>query len=129
WNNLASAFLPDAAGGPASQGVFKKTWAGLFFGNSASTDPRNAAASDPACGRFSADICAAYFDLATTGHPSEADVALLDRSSPSRILGQISAPTLLIQGEADSLFPLDQADANARGIAAAGTPVRVAWFT
>ena len=48
---------------------------------------------------------------------------------PGRVLDRIKAPTLLIQGEADSLFPLAEADANARGIAATGTPVRVAWFT
>src|SRR6185369_4948086 len=35
----------------------------------------------------------------------------------------------LVQGTADSLFPLGEADANAKGIAANGTPVRVAWFT
>ena len=35
------------------------------------------------------------------------------------------APTLLVQGTQDSLFGLGQADANARGIAAAGTPVKV----
>jgi ABC-2 type transport system ATP-binding protein len=34
---------------------------------------------------------------------------------------------LLSQGEQDSLFPLGQADANARGIAANGTPVKVIW--
>ncbi len=129
WNNLARAFLPDADGGPASEGVFKKAWAGLFFGNSGSSDPRAGAPSDPACGRFAADVCAVYFDLASTGRASDSDVALLDRSSPSQILGDITAPTLLIQGEADSLFPLSEADANARGIAATGTPVRVAWFT
>ena len=54
---------------------------------------------------------------------------LLRRSSPAGVLDRIKAPTLLVQGEADTLFPLGEADANARGIAAAGTPVRVAWFT
>ena len=41
---------------------------------------------------------------------------------------RITAPTLLVQGEQDTLFGLDQADANARQIAAAGAPVKVAWF-
>jgi ABC-2 type transport system ATP-binding protein len=45
------------------------------------------------------------------------------------VLDKIKAPTLLIQGEVDTLFPLSEADANAKGIAATGTPVRVAWFT
>jgi len=43
------------------------------------------------------------------------------------VLDRITAPTLLSQGEQDSLFPLGQADANARGIAANGIPVKVIW--
>jgi ABC-2 type transport system ATP-binding protein len=43
------------------------------------------------------------------------------------VINRISAPTLLSQGEQDSLFPLGQAGANARGIAANGTPVKVIW--
>ena len=38
-------------------------------------------------------------------------------------------PTLLVQGEQDTLFGLDQADANARQIAAAGGTVKVVWYT
>ena len=49
-------------------------------------------------------------------------------NSPARILDQIKAPTLLIQGEADSLFPLSEGDANAKGIAANGTPVKLVWY-
>ncbi|PWU50994.1 ABC transporter ATP-binding protein, partial [Micromonospora globispora] len=86
-------------------------------------------AADPSCGRFAADICAAYLRIATTGRADAEAVALLRRSSPAGVLDRIKAPTLLVQGEADSLFPLAEGDANARGIAAAGTPVRVAWFT
>ena len=36
---------------------------------------------------------------------------------------RITAPTLLVQGEEDTLFGLDQADATARQIAAAGGTV------
>ncbi|GAB1643389.1 alpha/beta fold hydrolase [Krasilnikovia sp. MM14-A1259] len=162
WNDLARAFLPQSAD-IAAAGVFKKGWAGLFFGNgaaagasalgaadaSAADGPPDAgggsssagggrpgrgpsssgAGTDPACGRFAADVCAAYLRLASTGTPDEATLALLRRSSPGPVLDRIAAPTLLIQGAVDTLFPLSEADANARGIAATGTPVRVAWFT
>ena len=53
---------------------------------------------------------------------------MLDRSSPAGVLDRITAPTLLVQGTQDSLFGLGQADANARGIAANGTDVRVVWY-
>ncbi|MFF5173958.1 alpha/beta fold hydrolase [Micromonospora sp. NPDC000089] len=167
WNDLSRSFLPESTGGPATQGVFKSGWAGIFFGGggnagsgpaglsgaTAAAQPEQApasagapspqpgagpgtstgrapgAAADPSCGRFAADVCAAYLRIATTGRADQAAVDLLRRSSPAGVLGRIKAPTLLVQGEADTLFPLTEADANARGIAAAGTPVRVAWFT
>lgn len=141
WNDLARSFLPEATGRDPEHGVFKKMWAGLFFGaasaglgalpgpfggavagSDAGADP------DPGCGRFAADICAAYQRVARTGEADPASVARLRESSPAGVLDRITAPTLLIQGGADSLFPLSEADANARGIAANGTPVRVAWY-
>jgi ABC-2 type transport system ATP-binding protein len=140
WNDLTKVFLPQSAGTTAT-GVFKKGWAGLYFGNgaavgqSATGAPAGAGAAetvagnDPACGRFAADVCRAYLQLATDGSPDAATLAVLHKSSPATVLDQIKAPTLLIQGEVDTLFPLSEADANARGIAATGTPVRVAWFT
>jgi ABC-2 type transport system ATP-binding protein len=132
WNDLARSFLPQSASTEAS-GVFKKGWAGVFFGNGAAapTGPIEQIPPDvdPACGRFAADICRAYLSLATAGRPDAATLALLRRSSPATVLDRIKAPTLLVQGAVDTLFPLSEADANARGIAATGTPVRVAWFT
>ncbi|MEV8507247.1 alpha/beta fold hydrolase [Actinoplanes sp. NPDC051475] len=132
WNDLGTAFFPQSAAGVTVPGVFKKSWAGLFFG-SGSTSPLERAApgasGDPACGRFAADVCAAYLKMATTGTPDAATTALLRRSSPATVLDRIKAPTLLVQGAVDTLFPLSEADANARGIAGTGTPVRVAWFT
>ncbi|WP_430780567.1 alpha/beta fold hydrolase [Actinoplanes sp. G11-F43] len=125
WNDLGTSLVPG--------GVFKKSWAGYFFGNGAATlmtgGGRPQEQGDPACGRFAEDVCKAYLQMATTGVPDETTTALLRKSSPATVLNQIKAPTLLIQGAVDSLFPLSEADANAQGIAAAGTPVKVAWFT
>jgi ABC-2 type transport system ATP-binding protein len=146
WNDLSRAFLPESTGGDPTAGVFKKGWAGLFFGSGSGGDsgglgglsapggtrvdePVLPTPANPACGRFAADVCAAYLSMATAGVPDSETVALLRRSSPQATLSKIKAPTLLVQGEVDTLFPLAEADANARGIAATGTPVRVAWFT
>jgi len=131
WNDLRQAIFPqslvasDGTPAPAGftssggAGVFKRSWAGAFFG------PR--AGPNPSCGRLSAPLCDAYHQAAETGRPTQAMLDLLAASNPSRVLSQIKAPTLLIQGEADSLFPLAQGDANAAGIAATGTPVKVVW--
>ncbi|SDT75624.1 alpha/beta fold hydrolase [Actinoplanes derwentensis] len=125
WNDLSESLVPG--------GVFKKSWAGYFFGNGAATltlgGGRGQEQGDPACGRFAEDVCKAYLQMATTGIPDETTTALLRESSPATVLDKIKAPTLLIQGAVDSLFPLSEADANAKGIAATGTPVKVAWFT
>ncbi|GIH17574.1 alpha/beta fold hydrolase [Rugosimonospora africana] len=151
WNDLGNAFLPSATGAGASSGVFKKGWAGIFFtggavpaalpgsgaavpGAGGATLPGAGGAltpptgATPTCGRFAADLCAAYLSIATTGRATPDQLALLERSSPASVLDRIHAPALLIQGQADSLFPLSEADANAKGIAANGTPVQVDWF-
>ncbi|MGH3568875.1 MAG: alpha/beta fold hydrolase, partial [Pseudonocardia sp.] len=80
------------------------------------------------CGRFTAEVCKTYTDAATTGRISPTDADLLRRSSPSAVTDRITAPTLIVQGEQDTLFGLDQSDANAREIAAAGAVVKTVWF-
>ncbi|HWN36835.1 MAG TPA: alpha/beta fold hydrolase [Pseudonocardia sp.] len=81
------------------------------------------------CGRFVPAICQAYAESATTGRASQATTDLLRRSSPASVAGRITAPTLLVQGETDTLFGLDQADATARQIAAGGGTVSVIWYS
>ncbi|HEX2264110.1 MAG TPA: alpha/beta fold hydrolase, partial [Pseudonocardiaceae bacterium] len=132
WNDLAQALFPNAAsrqpvsagtpapGAFAPDGVFKREWAGQFFGSG--TD------GSGVCGRFRSDVCAAYSQAATTGAPTSQIVALLRRSSPSAVTGNITAPTLLIQGERDTLFGLDHADATARQLTSAGAPLKVVWY-
>jgi ABC-2 type transport system ATP-binding protein len=70
-----------------------------------------------------------YHRVAVTGRADRAALRLLARSSPASVIDRITAPTLLVQGTQDTLFPLSEADANARGLAAHGTPVRVMWFS
>ncbi|GAA3581893.1 alpha/beta fold hydrolase [Amycolatopsis ultiminotia] len=188
YNDLGQGLVPNAAataagdaktpaaGAFAPDGVFKKSWAGIFFsagsgaaasgapsseapeagqettdngdtaGNSG-TSPQAAApaegsgqpgggqpgraqqpAADP-CGRFTPAVCQAYTELATAGKASPQTVELLRRVSPSSVTNRITVPTLLVQGESDTLFGLDQSDATARQIAAAGGPVRTIWYT
>ncbi|MFE9749282.1 alpha/beta fold hydrolase [Saccharothrix saharensis] len=177
YNDLAQALLPnsaradDVAGGtPAAgafgdDGVFKRSWAGIFFsaglsgadatnpGQEASEpgqdddsqgldnaaaavtappqqpgDARPAGPLNGACGRFQADVCAAYTEVATTGKAGPQTLEVLRRASPSAVTNKITQPTLLVQGEQDTLFGLDQADANARQIAANGAKVKVVWY-
>ncbi len=135
WNDLSHALFPNF--GATTPGVFKKLWAGLLFGNAVNASTSitallgeqraDGASGSAGCGNFAPDVCAAYQASAATGTPTAAMRALMRRASPAAVLDRIDAPTLLTQGEQDSLFPLSEADANARGIAAHGTPVRVVW--
>nr|MBA3489035.1 alpha/beta fold hydrolase [Longispora sp. (in: high G+C Gram-positive bacteria)] len=129
YNDLSRALQPDTAGG---SGVFSKAWSGVLFGAGlAPESSRVGIEADPQCGRFARDVCDAFLDTATTGVATEKSTRLLRSVSPVEVGGRISAPTLLIQGIADSLFPPVEADANAAAIRAGGksTPVRVAWFS
>ncbi|MCC0094226.1 alpha/beta fold hydrolase [Streptomyces flavotricini] len=141
WN-LADSLFP--------QGVFKKLWAGLFFttgsadgmrpGGVPGTDtaPASGRATAPApgpapaggataCGRFQPELCAMYERVAVAGKPDAEARALLEGRSPSAVADRIKVPTLIVQGQEDSLFPLDQADAMAKAVAANGAPVSVDW--
>lgn len=136
WWNLADALFPqEVQGGAAVDGVFKKLWAGIFFTTGSAGDlsaPDTGQAATPTgpvgCGRFLDDLCAMYDRVATTGHADADAVALLDRSSPSSVAARLKVPTLVVQGQQDSLFPLDQGDAIAKAVAANGAPVAVDWF-
>ncbi|RSS78835.1 alpha/beta fold hydrolase [Streptomyces sp. WAC06614] len=145
WN-LADALFP--------QGVYKKLWAGIFFttgsaGGLQLAGPQagatgtagaagNAPAADrgpagpgtpppPGCGRFQPELCAMYERVAVAGKPDDQARELLQQRSPSAVGDRIKVPTLIVQGQSDSLFPLDQADAVARTVAANGAPVAVDW--
>lgn len=107
WN-LADALFPN--------GVFKKQWAGIFINTGGG------------CDRFEAGLCRMYDRVAEAGKPDAAATELLTERSPSAVGDRIKVPTLLIQGQTDSLFPLGQADAAAKAIRANGAPVDVDWI-
>jgi ABC-2 type transport system ATP-binding protein len=72
---------------------------------------------------------AIYGDL--TGTLTQAQRDLLAARGPGGTLdlvSQITAPTLLIQGTVDTLFPLAEADLNAKALIAARVPTKVVWF-
>ena len=129
WNNLATALFPNAAGGGPQGGVFKKQWAGLLFaqGVTGGGTAGSRAAASP-CGRFLPRLCAIYQRTATLGRATPQAIATLLRSSPVSVENRIDVPTLLIQGENDSLFGLDQADANYQALRRNGTPAAMVWF-
>ena len=142
WNDLGQALFPNtasaatvpgatpAATATAPDGVFEAQWAGQLYGAGLGFRAGSASGAAPGlCGRFRPEVCRAYTEAAITGRVGDELAQLLRRSSPVTVTDRIAAPTLLVQGEQDTLFGLDQADATARQLAAAGTTVSVAWYS
>ncbi|MGW6590473.1 alpha/beta fold hydrolase [Streptomyces globisporus] len=108
WN-LADALFPD--------GVFKKLWAGIFI------------TTGGGCEKFEKRLCEMYERVAVSGKPDAAAIELLTDRSPSAVADRIKVPSLLLQGQSDSLFPLGHADAMQKAISANGAPVSVDWIS
>ncbi|MBO1334124.1 alpha/beta fold hydrolase [Streptomyces sp. VRA16 Mangrove soil] len=119
WN-LADALFPD--------GVFKKLWAGIFFTSGSADIGSRTSEAGLECGRFQKQLCDMYQRVAVAGEPDAAARKLLEERSPSAVGDRIKVPTLIAQGQTDSLFPLGQADAMARRITANHAPVDVDWI-
>ncbi|WKK24734.1 alpha/beta fold hydrolase [Streptomyces olivoreticuli] len=129
WN-LADSLFPND--------VFKKLWAGIFFttgstggsltGRPGADAPPPSSAPQGGCGSFEKSLCEMYERVAVAGQPDAQARELLERRSPSAVADRIKVPTLLVQGQSDSLFPLDQSDAAAKAIAHNGAPVAVDWI-
>ena len=114
---------PGAGAGAGSAGAGGGATGGAGTGAAAA-----AGAGGILCGRFDPTVCRLLLTAAQSGTPSPELLALLRAHSPAALIGQIKAPTFLIQGMADSLFGLDQADATARALQAQGVPVAVRWI-
>jgi ABC-2 type transport system ATP-binding protein len=156
WHDLADALFPQGAvpapsaqaqpspssdpvtsPGAAAVGPVKQLWISRFFaasvagatrGGPSSGTPASSGGAAPLCGRFDPTVCTLLLDAAETGTPRDELLALLRAHSPAAVLAEVRAPVLLIQGMADSLFGIDQADATAKTLAAQGTPVAVRWI-
>ncbi|MET9499037.1 alpha/beta fold hydrolase [Streptomyces sp. NPDC006552] len=119
WN-LADALFPD--------GVFKKLWTGIFFTTGSAEIGARTSEAGLHCGRFEKELCAMYQRVAVAGKPDAQARKLLQERSPAAVGDRIKVPTLISQGQTDSLFPLSQSDAIARHIKANGAPVDVDWI-
>lgn len=127
WNDLQTSLFGQSVepSDQAPPGVFKQWWAGGFF----SVGLMQPGSQSQPCGRFAPDWCEAFDQAAESGIVTPASEALMARSSPRSVTDQITVPTLLGAGQADSLFPFAQAAANYDQIRAADpdNPVKLVW--
>jgi ABC-2 type transport system ATP-binding protein len=117
-------------------GVFKYQWALLFttvgVGDGATDapallDPANAPKLINNCGNFEPEVCRALAEVSTLGYPSEASIAFLRSNSVSSYMGDVRVPTLIGQGQADTLFNLQESVATYTALKRQGTPVALQW--
>jgi len=109
WNTLTSSLYPNQA--------FKTAWSTLLVLGLVEAGAR----IDP-------QIYSGVLTGGLLGFLTPSQQALLANSGPGSLVSSITAPTLLIQGTVDGLFPLQQAVTNAQLLAANGVPVKMIWF-
>jgi len=138
WNDLSYSLAPNNANLPtdsvtnATPGVAKLIWALFFFGEGAAVDGLQQLANDPTaalstCPNFNPQICPQAIDLAATGAPSPEALAIFEHASVASYMSRIRIPTLLAQGEDDTLFQLHEAVATYDALRAQHTPVKMIW--
>ncbi len=83
-----------------------------------------------ACLHFVSQACAMVRTLNSGSYPADATARLLAYAhsvSPVSYLNRVKAPTLLVQGQADTLFNLNEATATYKTLRAQGTTTRMIW--
>jgi predicted acyl esterase len=145
WNDLSYALAPSNTGQlrtptaprsvSAPVGVSKIGWTSLFFGLGLSQDVSNQRPEDllgqleraNACPNFDSRACSAILDLASDGAPSQATIEFARGASVASYLDEIDIPVLLSQGQADTLFNLQEAIATWSALKARDVPVKMVW--
>ncbi|OBA93644.1 hypothetical protein A5665_09255 [Mycolicibacterium fortuitum] len=109
WNSLNSSLYPNEA--------FKTSYAALLL-LSLVTSGAN----------INSQLYSGILTGGLLGILTPEQQALLAASGPTALVNKVTAPTLIIQGTVDVLFPLQQAMDNAQILDANGVPVKMVWF-
>lgn len=151
WNSLQYALDPNnliTAGDTTGfahqrvqQGVFKFQWTSLFFasGNAGAAQGAGGCAEEKAmsgepamvggaaCAGFPTAVCQTYATLSSTGDADDAIRALTANSSVETKIDQLNVPTMLVQGQSDTLFNPNDAVATYLKLKARNVPVAMIW--
>ena len=151
WNSLQYSLDPnnlifegDATGFShqrAQQGVFKFEWTSLFFasGNAGAAQGQGGCAEEKAmsgepamvagaaCAGFPTEVCQTYATLTATGDADDAIRSLVQNASSETKIEQLTVPTMLVQGQSDTLFNPNDAVATYLRLKARGVPTAMIW--
>ncbi|MFG2659797.1 CocE/NonD family hydrolase [Streptomyces sp. NPDC048425] len=135
WNDLAYSLDPNNAADRSVPGAFKWQWTNGFY-LIGEGQPLLEPSLDPSrinkltCLHFVTDACETISTLNSGRYPSDEAGPMLDYArsvSPVSYLKQVKAPTLLVQGQSDSLFNLNEAQATYGTLKAQGTTTKMIW--
>lgn len=151
WNALQYSLAPNNLVDPAdptgfdhlrsTTGIFKQQWTSLFFA-SGNAGPAMGAGGCPqekltsgdpagllgvACPGFALEVCRTFASVTTTKELDPDSRALLARASSGAMIDRLRVPTLLQQGQSDTLFNLNEAMATYTALQRRGVPVGFLW--
>ena len=110
WNDLTYSLFPN--------GIFKEEWAYVFYVGGQSF----------AQGNLAPDLTQWFVELNATNSLSPAIAAELKKRSAVAYAGRLKIPTLVLQGERDTIFNLVESSRNIDLISSNGAPTKLFWY-
>ena len=140
WNDLRYALQPNnatdpdqiatAAGDTDTPGTQKLEWTLLLFTDGLIAGVNGVRADvtrDVGCVDYLFDVCPFAAESVANAVFTQGAMHFLAHASVGTYVNKIRIPTLLMQGQGDSLFNLREAATTYRQLRAQGTPVKMIW--
>ncbi|WP_420039036.1 alpha/beta fold hydrolase [Gordonia sp. MP11Mi] len=137
WNDLSYSIVPNNTGQirgvtTASPGAFKLNWGVSFAAAGVASGAAHADVQPErltGCPNFPREVCDGIGQGVATGKPSARVIDRLRAASVTRFVDRVQVPTLLVQGENDTLFNLNESLATYRALSKRGVPAHLIWFS
>ncbi len=140
WNDLRYSLAPNnahhpgqvttVAGDPDTPGTQKLEWSLLLFADGlvdGLTGVRVDPTRDAACIDYLFDVCPFAVESSANAVFTQGVLHFLAHASVGTYVNKIRIPTLLMQGQGDTLFNLREAATTFRELRKQGTPVKMIW--
>lgn len=131
-DHRVDAIVPEISWGLLTQdlnpnNVYKRGWGELLYhaGLAGASQDGLDSPAGPQAGEYAEQIHRGYQEIKTTGGISDEIEKWFRHKSTIVRSHKITAPTLIIQGSVDTLFPLEGAFRNYKNLTKAGTPVKL----
>ncbi|THI96972.1 ABC transporter ATP-binding protein [Nocardioides sp.] len=133
WNDLSYSLGPNNTGqtgvSTTIPGAAKINWAAGFSAVGMTRDLQLGQVPPDVvpCPNFADFVCPALVTAGTTGYLQPEHVAALRHASVASYVRKVRVPTLLVQGQQDTLFNLNEAVATYRALQSQRTETKMIW--